>query len=104
MVAAGPGDRAYNTASSGDAQGLFNAAASDLENLLNLRDKQVKAAMAHYLATGVSAEYHAKEVRWNSKAQEVRDIIRLLRQSLHQNDETALTALKQAGSAVANII
>lgn len=69
-----------------------------------LRDSQVRAAMAHYEATEVSADYHAKEIRWNTKAQEVRDIIRLLRQSLGQNDETALTALRQAGNAVASII
>lgn len=104
MVAAGPGDRAFNTESSGESQTEFNRVASQLEALLDLRDKQVKAAMSHYLATGVSDEYHAKEVRWNTKAQEVRDIIRLLRQSLSQNDETAFTAIKQAGSAVANII
>ena len=56
------------------------------------------------MADGVAPEYHAKEQRWNTKAQEVRSIIRLLRQSLGKNDETALTALKQAGNAVANII
>ncbi|MBA8793644.1 uncharacterized protein YukE [Friedmanniella endophytica] len=104
MVAAGAGDRAYNTASSADSQQLFNTAAAELEALLDLRDKQVRAAMAHYLATGVSEEYHAKEVRWHTKAQQVRDIIRKLRQSLQQNDETAMTALKQASTAVSNII
>lgn len=103
MVAAARGDRAFNTDSSADAQTRFNNAANQLEALLNLRDQQVKAAMSHYLATNVSEEYRGKEQRWNTKAQEVRDIIRLLRQSLGQNDETALTALKKAGQAVANI-
>ncbi|MDN5725507.1 MAG: pore-forming ESAT-6 family protein [Propionibacteriales bacterium] len=103
MVHAGPGDRAYNTASSAEAQRNFNSIANQLESLLNLRDRQVKAAMAQYHATGVSDEYHGKERRWNSKAQQVRTIIRLLRQSLGQNDQTAITAVKRAGTAVANI-
>lgn len=104
MVVAAPGDRAYNTDSSADAQTNFNTVANQLEALLNLRDQQVKAAMAQYLATNVSAEYQGKEQQWHAKAGQVRDIIRLLRQSLQQNDETALAALKRAGQAVANIV
>lgn len=104
MVTAAPGDRAYNTDSSADAQTNFNTVANQLEALLNLRDQQVKAAMAQYLATNVSDEYLGKEQQWHAKAGEVRDIIRLLRQSLQQNDETALAALKKAGQAVASIV
>jgi len=103
MVTAAPGDRAFNTDSSGEAQANFNRVANQLEALLTLRDQQVKAAMANYLADGVSAEYQGKEQQWNAKASQVRDIINKLRQSLAQNDETALAALKKAGSAVANI-
>ena len=102
-VAVGQGDRAFNTVSSGESQTEFNRVAGLLESLLNLRDQQVKAAMEQYEATDVSEEYRAKEIRWNTKAQEVRDIIKLLRQSLAQNDETAMTALRQAGNAVAAI-
>ena len=103
MVVAAPGAHAFNTASSGDEQTQFNTVASRLEALLNLRDRQVKAAMARYVATNVSEEYLGKEQRWNAKAQEVRNIISLLRQSLGQNDETALTALKKAAQAVASV-
>ena len=103
MPAAAPGDRAFNQESSAEAQALFTARARDLEALLTARQKQVDAAMQHYLATGVSEEYHAKEQRWNTKAQEVRDIINTLRQSLEQNDGTAGTALRRAGNAVADI-
>lgn len=104
MVSATAGDRAYNTDSSAEAQANFNAVASQLESLLDLRDQQVKAAMANYVATNVSDQYLGKEQQWHQKAGEVRNIIRLLRQSLQQNDETALTALKQANNAVANIV
>jgi uncharacterized protein YukE len=100
---AAPGDRAFNTDSSAEAQSLFRARAMELEELLTRRQREVDAAMSHYEATGVSDEYHAKEQRWNTKAGEVRDIISTLRQSLEQNDETAGTALRRAGSAVANI-
>ena len=103
-VVAGPGDRAFNTVSSADSQAEFNKVAGELEALLTLRDQQVKAAMEHYEATDVSEEYRSKEIRWNTKAQEVRDIVKLLRQSLAQNDETAVTAIRQAGNAVASII
>jgi len=102
-VVAGKGDRAFNTDTSAESQAEFNIVATELEHLLDQRDQQVKAAMQHYEATDVSEEYRAKEIRWNTKAQEVRDIIRLLRQSLQQNDETAVTAIKRAGNAVAAI-
>jgi uncharacterized protein YukE len=104
MPAAAPGDRAFNTDSSAEAQTNFRTAATELEALLTARQQQVDAAMQQYEATGVSEEYHAKELRWNAKAQEVRDIVSTLRQSLEQNDETAHTALRRAGSAVANIV
>lgn len=104
MVTAAPGDRAFNTDSSGEAQANFNRVANQLESLLSLRDQQVKAAMAYYTADGVSADYAAKEAQWNSKANEVRGIITLLQRSLAQNDESALAALKKAGAAVNNIV
>lgn len=103
MPVAAPGDRAFNTDSSAEAQALFRARATELEALLTARTQQVEAAMQHYEATGVSEEYHAKEQRWNTKAQEVRDIISTLRQSLEQNDETAQAAIRRAGNAVASI-
>jgi exonuclease VII large subunit len=94
---AAPGDRAFNTATSAEAQANFKAAATELEALLTSRQQQVDAAMQHYEATGVSEEYHAKEQRWNT-------IISTLRQSLEQNDETAQGAIRRAGNAVANIV
>ena len=73
MPAAAPGDRAFNTDSSAEAQALFKARAMELEALLTDRQQQVEAAMQQYEATGVSEEYHAKELRWKTKAQEVRE-------------------------------
>lgn len=92
--------RDYELAASQSAQDNFNAVASRLETLIDQRDRDVKAAMADYQATGVSEDYHAKEARWNRVAGEVRTIIRTLRGSLEKNDQTAQDALKKAQSAV----
>lgn len=95
--------RSFDTGASGDAQALFNLAASHLESQIDQRDADVKAAMANYQADGVSDEYAAKEQRWNQVAGEVRTIITILRSSLESNDGTAGQALQRAGSAVAAI-
>jgi len=95
--------RDYDTGSSGDSQAHFEYVAGLLESLINQRDADVKAAMADYLADGVSEEYAGKEQRWNQVADEVKSIIRILKASLVSNDDTAGTAIKQAGARVAAI-
>ncbi len=92
--------RDYDIAASGDAQQNFEAVAGRLEALIGQRDAEVRAAMADYQADGSSEEYAAKEQRWNTVANEVRTIIRTLRSSLQQNDETATQTLQRAKSAV----
>jgi len=92
--------RDYDEAASQTAQENFNRVASRLESLIDQRDADVKAAMADYEATGVSEDYAAKEARWNSVAQEVRTIIRTLRESLTKTDATAQATLSKAKSAV----
>jgi hypothetical protein len=59
--------------------------------------------MADFQADGVSDEYHGKEVRWHKAAAEVREIIRLVRTTLEQNDGTAQATLAKAKAAVDNI-
>ena len=95
--------RDYDVAASQNAQDNFNAVAAQLESLIAQRDSDVKAAMADYQADGVSDEYHAKEQRWNTVAGEVKQIIATLRASLQSNDESALSAISKAKSAVGNI-
>nr|WP_297426693.1 pore-forming ESAT-6 family protein [uncultured Actinotalea sp.] len=92
--------RDFDLGASTSAQDNFNAVASRLEALIDQRDRDVKAAMSDYLATGVSEEYAAKEARWNRVATEVRTIIRTLRASLERNDATAQDTLKKAQAAV----
>ena len=92
--------RDYELTASQAAQDNFNAVATQLEGLIDQRDRDVKAAMADYLADGVSEEYSAKEARWNQVAGEVRTIIRTLRGSLERNDATAVEALKKAKASV----
>lgn len=95
--------RSYDTGASADVQGGLQIIIGQLERVLGDRDRAVKAAMADYQADGVSDDYHGKEVRWNKAASEVREIIRLVRTTLEQNDGTAQSTLARARAAVDNI-
>ncbi|MET8555618.1 pore-forming ESAT-6 family protein [Streptomyces sp. NPDC004959] len=95
--------RSYDTGASAEVQGGLQGILGRLETVLADRDGAVKAAMADYQADGVSDEYHGKELRWNKAANEVREIIRLVRSTLEENDATAHSTLAKARSAVENI-
>lgn len=92
--------RDYDVAASQNVQDNFNALAAQLEALIDQRDADVKAMMADYQADGVSEDYAAKELRWNTVAGEVKQIINTLRGSLSSNDETAQATLARGRSAV----
>ncbi|MGW0731724.1 pore-forming ESAT-6 family protein [Streptomyces sp. NPDC002851] len=93
----------YDISASTEVQGNLFAIIGRLERVLSDRDAAVKAAMAEFQADGVSDEYHGKEVRWNKAAHEVREIIRLVRSTMEQNDSTAQSTLSKAKAAVDNI-
>ncbi|MFE5601647.1 pore-forming ESAT-6 family protein [Streptomyces coelicoflavus] len=95
--------RSYDTGASADVQTSLQGVVAQLERVLTDRDRAVKAAMAEFQADGVSDEYHGKEVRWNRAATEVREIIRLVRTTMEQNDGTAQSTLARARAAVDNI-
>jgi hypothetical protein len=95
--------RSYDTGVSTEVQGGLQRIIGQLELVLGDRDRAVKTAMAEFTADGVSDEYHGKEVRWNKAANEVREIIRLVRSTLEQNDGTAQSTLAKAKAAVDNI-
>ncbi|MER6424493.1 pore-forming ESAT-6 family protein [Streptomyces sp. NPDC001137] len=95
--------RSYDTGASADVQSSLQGIIGRLETVLGERDRAVKAAMADFQADGVSDEYHGKEVRWNKAANEVRNIIQLVRTTLEQNDATAQATLAKARAAVDNI-
>ncbi len=95
--------RAYDTAASAEAQTNLASVISRLEAVMHARDGQVKAAMADFQADGVSDEYRAKEHRWNHAADEVRQIIQLVRTTLEKNDSTAQQTLSRAKAAVDGI-
>ncbi|QXJ24195.1 pore-forming ESAT-6 family protein [Actinomadura graeca] len=94
------GRRSYDTGASGEAQANIQAIVSRLEALIGTRDTDVKTALADFQATGVDEEYRAKEIKWHTAANEVREIIRLVKATLESNDEHAQTALGKAGAAV----
>jgi hypothetical protein len=90
----------YDIASSQGAQANFERAAAALEAALARRDADVKAAMAVYMADGVSDRYAAMESQWNAAGTEVKGIIAAIRSSLVENDEIARRSLAQAASAI----
>ncbi|WP_119729616.1 pore-forming ESAT-6 family protein [Thermomonospora amylolytica] len=96
----GNGRRSYDTGASAEAQGNIQAIVSRLEQLIGTRDTDVTAAMADFEATGVSDEYHAKEIKWHNAANETREIIRLVKATLEKNDEIAQNTLSKASAAV----
>lgn len=95
--------RSYSTPASQSAQENFTTIAGLLEALIAQRNADVNAAMAEYTATGVSEEYHAKELRWKAASEGVKEIINTLRGSLGSNDETAAGSQQRAQSAVHSI-
>ena len=96
-------NNAYDVGASQEAQGNIQTIMSRPESLIGEHDTDVSAAMAEFEATGVSEEYSAKELKWHNAANEVRDIIRLVRETLETNDATAQEALSRANAAVQNI-
>jgi uncharacterized protein YukE len=95
--------RSYDMSASAEAQTNLAGVIAQLETVINERDRQVKTAMADFQADGVSDEYHGKEQRWNRAANEVRQIIHLVRSTLEKNDGTAQQTLSQAKAAVDGI-
>lgn len=93
----------YDVSASVEVQGSPGGIVGQLVRVLGNREGAVKAAMAEFTADGVSDEYHGKEARWNKAADEVRDIIRLVRTTLEQSDATAQATLAKAKAAVDGI-
>ncbi|OLT28586.1 hypothetical protein BJF83_15015 [Nocardiopsis sp. CNR-923] len=97
------GRNAYNTDASSEVQGNINGIMNRLEAIIGQHESDVATAMSDFEADGVSDEYHGKEQKWDAAANEVREIIRLVRETLESNDATAQETLSRAGAAVANI-
>ncbi|MFE6364159.1 pore-forming ESAT-6 family protein [Streptomyces sp. NPDC057806] len=95
--------RSYDTGASSEVQISLQGIIGQLELVLTDRERAVKAAMAEFTADGVAEEYHGKEMRWHRAAGEVREIIRLVRTTMEQNDGTAQSTLAKAKAAVDNI-
>ena len=103
MPAASSDQNAYDTGPSATVQANFDRAASALVALIDRRTGDVKSAMADYYADGASEEYGAKEQRWTTAADGVKDVVRLLRGSLEGTDGIAGHAGKMAQNAVHEI-
>ena len=93
----------YDTNVSAQVQGEIQSIVGRLESLIADRGKAVAAAMSDYQADGVSDEYQHVENRWKNAAGEVKEIIRLVRSTMEQNDQTAANTGARARAAVQNI-
>ena len=89
---------AHDVGASQQVQDNFDIAAGNLEAALGRRQQDVDTAMADYQADGVSDEYAAMEKQWRDAGDEVKAIIKLLRESLAQNDDIAVATLTRAKS------
>lgn len=89
---------AHDVSASQQVQNDFDIAAANLEAALDRRQHDVDTAMADYQADGVSDEYAAMEAQWRGAGNEVKAIIRLLRESLAQNDDIAVATINRAKS------
>jgi hypothetical protein len=92
--------RSFDLAASGTTQDRFLTVAGRLETLIAQRDADVRTAMADYQAEGVSDDYAGKEARWHTVADNVRQIVSVLRASLGSNDDSARQSMQKARAAV----
>lgn len=95
--------RGFDTGISQQVQGDLGGVVARLESTIAQRQADVNAAMADFNADGVSEDYRAVETRWNNAANEVRQIIDLVKTTMARNDETAGSTLSRARSAVQSI-
>ncbi|GGE60680.1 pore-forming ESAT-6 family protein [Nesterenkonia cremea] len=93
----------YDTNVSADVEGNINKIAGQLQAQIGARRTQVEQAMSDFQADGVDEEYRTIETSWNSAADEVESIIRLVKDTLEKNDTSAETARSQALNAVSGI-
>ncbi|WP_341393873.1 pore-forming ESAT-6 family protein [Arthrobacter sp. G119Y2] len=93
----------YDTDTSSAVQGDIQSIVGRLESLIGEREKAVNSAMSDFQADGVSEDYQAVENRFRNAANETRNIIALVKQTLNLNDQTASSAGSRARGAVQNI-
>jgi hypothetical protein len=95
--------RSFDMGVSQQVQGDLAGVIARLEHTIAQRSTQVNQAMSDFQADGVSEEYRTVEQRWHRAANEVQQIINLVKTTMSRNDETAGTTLSRARSAVQSI-
>jgi hypothetical protein len=95
--------RSFDTGVSQQVQSDLAGVIARLEANITQRNSDVAAAMSDFQADGVSEEYRTVEQRWHNAANEVQQIITLVRTTMTKNDDTATTTLGRARAAVNGI-
>jgi hypothetical protein len=95
--------RSFDTGVSQQVQSDLAGVIARLEANIAQRNSDVAAAMSDFQADGVSEEYRVVEQRWQNAANEVQQIITLVKTTMTKNDDTATTTLSRARAAVNGI-
>lgn len=93
----------YDTGVSSQVESDISLITSRLESLMNERNTQVMNALSEFQMDGADQEYQQVETRWKNASAEVRNIIALVRQTLEENSQTAVSTQNKTRSAIANI-
>ncbi|GLY92151.1 pore-forming ESAT-6 family protein [Actinoallomurus iriomotensis] len=90
----------WDSGASAETQGNLQTIIGRLEQLIGTHDSDVKAALADFLADGVSDTYSGKEQKWLAAAAQTQQIIDLVKRTMTQNDSTAQQTQSRARAAV----
>jgi len=96
----GADNNAYDVDISQAVQSRVTQLSAQITGLITEHESNVKALLADASMSGVTDSYREVETKFSTAAQDVLDIIRLLTDTMKNNDETALNAIKQAQASV----
>ena len=90
----------YDIDASVQVQSRVKQLSGQIASVITQHETNVKALLADATMTGVTDSYREVEAKFSTAASDVLKIIRLLTDTMQDNDQTAQTAIKQAQSAV----
>jgi flagellar motor component MotA len=96
----GADQNSYDIDASTQVQDRVNQLSAQISSLITQHETNVKALLSDATMTNVTDSYREVETKFSKAAQDVLNIIRLLTDTMKDNDETARTALKQAQASV----
>ncbi|MFC7401167.1 hypothetical protein [Citricoccus sp. GCM10030269] len=90
----------YDAGAAATYEAEVESIAGRIETIIGDREDQKKFVESSYEATDNDADYSVVESKWLEAAEAVRDIVKLARSLMEQNDVTASTAHNAARIAI----